>query len=142
MKCKSLLVGIGATLLLVACNGGGTTNGSDVQTGGPSTVGTSPNFFTISSLTATGCKSISTNGNCTVSVTYTGGGTYSGPLTLNTLSGYTSTINTCNNPTSIGNTCNFTINNTGGSVSNALPVTIYSNGQSLGISLFVVGGGI
>lgn len=141
MKYKSLLIGVGATLLLVACNNGGTTS-SDVQTGGPSTVGTNPNTFTISSLTATGCKSISTSGNCNVSVTYTGNGTYSGPLTLNALSGYTSTVSTCLNPTNIANTCTFTINNTGGSVSTALPVTIYSNGQSLGISLFVVGGGV
>ena len=142
MKLKSLFVGISAILLLAACNSGGGTTSSDVQTG-KSTVGSGSNQFTISSLTATGCKTISTNGSCTISFTYSGIGNYQGQLSINALSGYTSTITTsCYNTSSTSQTCNWTINNTGGNVNTAQTVTIYSNGQTVGINLFVVGGGL
>ena len=138
---KKLLILLGV-MSLAACNSGGGSTSSDVQTGNAS-VGSGGNQFVISSLTATGCKTISTNGSCTISFTYSGTGNYRGQLSINALSGYTPTITTsCNQTSSTSQTCNWTINNTGGSVNTAQTVTIYSNGQAVGISLFVVGGGL
>lgn len=129
-------------LFLVACNSGSNgVNSSDVQNISGS-VGTYPNQFQISTGTATGCRAISNNGSCNISITYLGTGTYyNGPLTTNTLNGYTSTIANCSNTGMQAQTCNFTITNTGGSTSSAQTVTIYANGQSIGINAFTLGGG-
>jgi|GEM_PF-2436257 len=142
MRKINILIGLITGLGLAGCNlGSTTTNSSDIQTGNGS-VSSGNSAFTISALTATGCLTIATNGSCTVTFNYYGSNSFLGVLTLNTLSGYTSTINSCTNVNTWVQSCTFTINNTGGSTSTALPVTIYANGQSQGIQLFSVGGGL
>jgi hypothetical protein len=142
MKNKSIFVALSALMVLAGCNAGNNTNSSDVQTNAGS-IGQSPNTFAITSLTATGCKTISVNGNCSVNIVYNGTGTFVGSLAATfPITGYTSpNISSCQAVSAISHSCTFTISNTGASVSSAQNVNISSNGQA-GLNLFVVGGGM
>lgn len=148
MKCKSLLVGIGATLLLVACNGGGgTTNGSDVQTANVSYSGV-VNMTT----TATGCKSISANGGtCTLAVTYSapsGSNSIGQFLQLTLPSNYISNIvSQCSSGaggiSTTAKNCTITITSqSGANTGSAQNATIYPANASSSSITFVVGGGV
>ena len=137
---KKILISL-ATLSLVACGSFGSGGASDTQNASAS-IGSSSNKFTITQSTVEGCKGITTNGKCSVNIVYTGTGSYAGQLSLNTLDGYTSTVAKCDNASGSSQSCTFTINNTGGSFNTPQTVTIYSNGQPLGLGLFVIGGGV
>lgn len=140
MKLLKILALVGTIAGLTACNSG-TTTGSDVQTFSGN-ISNNNGSFNIQSGTATGCLTITNNGSCSITFTYYGSNNYLGPLSINTLSGYTSNISSCSNITTWIQSCSFTINNTGGSTSNAQQVTIYGNGQAVGLAAFDVGGGI
>lgn len=138
---KKIIIALLTLGTLVACNSGGSVNTNDVQNISAS-VGTYPNQFQITTGTATGCRAIQNNGSCNITISYLGTGSYyNGPLTTNALNGYTSTISNCAKTTTQTQSCSFTITNTGGSVSTAQTVTIYANGQSIGINAFTLGGG-
>lgn len=146
MKCKSLLVGIGATLLLVACNGGGAATGSDVQNGSINN-----NVVNISTV-ATGCLSISANGGtCTLAVTY------SAPANSNSIgqflqltlpANYTSNITSqCSSGAEYISTtaknCTITITSqSGASTGNAQNANIYPANNSSSFVPFTIGGGV
>lgn len=147
MKYKSLLVGIGATLLLVACNGGGGIAGNDVQT---ATV----NYSGIINMntTATGCKSISANGGtCTLAVTYSapsGSNSIGQYLQLTLPSNYISNIvSQCSSGagtiSTTAKSCTITITSqSGANTGSAQNATIYPANASSSSITFVVGGGV
>ena len=137
---KKILISL-ATLSLVGCSSFGSGRASDIQTASAS-IGSGSNKFTITQSSVDGCKAIAINGSCSVNIVYTGSGSYAGQLSINTLDGYTSTIEKCDNSSGSSQSCTFKINNTGGSFNSPQTVTIYSNGQALGLGLFVIGGGV
>lgn len=132
------LLSILCCLGLIACNSG-TTNTTTPQTGSGS-IGTPPNVFTISSLTATGCLSLTSGSSCSVQITYNATGTYQGQLsTIFPNGGYTSTISNCPITTNNSQTCTFSITNiVESALSPSQQVTIQSNGH--GITILSVGG--
>lgn len=145
MKCKSLLVGIGATLLLAACNSGGTTNSSDVQTLSQNI--TNGNGSYAYNLTATGCQTISSNGGtCNVTLTYSGTGAYANQTPqLNSLTGYTNNTSQACNATSgstLSNPCYVVITSNTGTNTGQLQTPYFSLGTTNATITFNVGGGI
>lgn len=148
MKFKTLLIGIGATLLLVACNGGGgTSSGTDVQNANVSYSG-----IVTMSTTATGCKSISANGGtCTLAVTYSapaGSNSIGQYLQLTLPSNYISNIvNQCSSGagtiSTTAKSCTITITSqSGANTGSAQNASIYPANASSSNITFIVGGGV
>ena len=146
MKLKSLFVGISAILLLAACNSGGGTTTSDVQS--LSTQMTNTNGSYAYTLTATGCQTISSNGgNCNVTLAYSGTGLYANLIPqLNSLTGYSTNniAQACNATSSstMSNPCYITITSNSGTNTNQLQTPNFSLGTTNATITFNVGGGI
>ncbi len=140
MKCKSLLVGIGATLLLVACNSGG-TNGTTNTNNGVTVTITNPNA----------CKTITNLGSCTINITYYAQSNSSSigqylQLTLPNL--YTSNIvNQCSSGAGTISTssksCSITVTAQSGALINQpQTASIYPANYQSGVTNFIIGGGL
>lgn len=147
MKFKSLFVGISAILLLAACNSGGGTTGSDVQS---ATV----NYSGIVNMntTATGCKSISANGGtCTLAVTYSapsGSNSIGQYLQLNLPANYISNIvNQCSSGagtiSTTAKSCTITITSQSGANTGSAQSASIAPANALSSSItFIIGGGV
>lgn len=129
---KISLVCIGA-LALFGCNAGSNTTTNDVQNITASV--SSNNGYNLVGL-ATNCRV--TPNNCSVSLQYTGTGTYVGK-SIAYMIGTTSYPLNCNTMTSNQQSCNFTI--TGSAGSNAQQVTILVNNNPTA-GIFTIGGGM
>lgn len=141
MKYKSLLVGIGATLLLAACNSGGGTNGGTTTNNGVTVTIANPNA----------CKTITNLGSCTITITYYAQSNSSSlgqflQLTLPNL--YTSNIvSQCSSGagyiSTTAKTCNITVTSQNGAlISQPQTASIYPANYQSGVTNFIIGGGL
>jgi arabinogalactan endo-1,4-beta-galactosidase len=121
------------------CSSGSTSSTSDIQKFNITT-----NNYQING-TATNCRTISANGSCNISVTYSITSSYytvPQTISLTGLTGYSSTINSCPQAYTTSVSCNFTVNNTSGSTSQVQNANFAFNSTPLPIlSAFLVGGG-
>ncbi len=124
---RNLIILSITTLMLSACNSGTGTNSSDIQTNQVSNSNYSMSY------TATGCKTMGSNGNCNISVTYSGTGNYATNLQINNLIGYTNTISSgCpNKAQSAPTTCSFVVSANGNTSVQNPTIAFGSTGSGL-----------
>lgn len=144
---KKLKNAFGLTIIIILISscaiGSNTNNSMDQQNFALQSSG--GDVFNISG-TASGCRTISANGTCSVNIKYNGAGIYAGPISISGITGYTSSIETCSSAISTIVQCSFTISNTNSaSVSESQGANFLLNGnqtESSSIPTFIVGGGI
>ncbi|MEN9947045.1 MAG: hypothetical protein RLZZ293_1431 [Pseudomonadota bacterium] len=142
---QSLIASLVLSFGLVACNAGSNTNSSDVQSNSNAIANEYSYDFT-----ATGCKTITAGGTCSLTIRYMGNTNYSGNLGITLPSGYSSastpttcTISSTSYLNDIKTTCNFTItasSNAPVNTANSVILTIAS--QNIESNLFTIGGGL